>query len=51
MALAMCLLAEGLAIHAGLPKELSAIQMNISGINMFQDLAVMRVQKSAGVTV
>ncbi|MGI6077301.1 MAG: cobalamin-dependent protein [Fastidiosipilaceae bacterium] len=43
MALAMCLLAEGLAIHAGLPKELSAIQMNISGINMFQDLAVMRV--------
>lgn len=43
MALAMCLLAEGLAIHAGLPKELSAIQMNISGINIFQDLAVMRV--------
>lgn len=43
MALAMCLLAEGLAIHAGLPKELSAIQMNIAGINIFADLALMRV--------
>ena len=40
--LAMCLLAEGLAVHAGLPKELSAIQMNIGGINLFADLAVMR---------
>lgn len=42
MALAMCLLAEGLAIHAGLPRELSAIQMNIAGINIFADLALMR---------
>jgi len=42
MALAMCLLAEGLAIHAELPKELSAIQMNIAGINIFADLALMR---------
>lgn len=42
MALAMCLLAEGLAVHAGLPPELSAIQMNIAGINLFADLAVMR---------
>ena len=42
MALAMCLLAEGLAIHAGLPQELSAIQMNIAGINIFADLALMR---------
>lgn len=43
MALAMCLLAEGLAIHAGLPRELSAIQMNIGGVNIFADLALMRV--------
>ena len=42
MALAMCLLSEGLAVHAGLPKELSAIQMNIAGINLFADLALMR---------
>ncbi|HHV79262.1 MAG TPA: 2-methyleneglutarate mutase [Firmicutes bacterium] len=42
MALAMCLLAEGLAIHAGLPSELSAIQMNIAGINVLADLAVMK---------
>ncbi|MGL6202403.1 MAG: cobalamin-dependent protein [Lachnospiraceae bacterium] len=42
MALAMCLLAEGLAIHAGLPRELSAIQMNIAGINIFADLALIR---------
>jgi methylmalonyl-CoA mutase cobalamin-binding domain/chain len=41
MALAMCLLAEGLAIQAKLPAELSAIQMNIAGINLFADLAVM----------
>lgn len=45
MALAMCLLAEGLAVHAGLPAELSAIQMNIAGINLFADLAVMRAFK------
>ncbi|MCP1101846.1 3-isopropylmalate dehydratase small subunit [Aequitasia blattaphilus] len=42
MALAMCLLAEGLAIHSGLPRELSAIQMNVGGINIFADLALMR---------
>ena len=45
MAPAMCLLAEGLAVHAGLPMELSAIQMNIAGINLYADLAVMRVFK------
>lgn len=45
MALAMCLLAEGLAAHAGLAWELSAIQMNITGINMYADLAVMRAFK------
>lgn len=42
MALAMCLLAEGLAIHAGLPSALSGIQMNVAGINLLADLAVMR---------
>lgn len=42
MALAMCLLAEGLAIHAGLPRALSGIQMNVTGINLLADLAVMR---------
>ncbi len=42
MALAMCLLAEGLAVLAGLPKELSAIQMNVAGINILADLALMR---------
>ncbi|MHB8074271.1 cobalamin-dependent protein [Desulfosporosinus fructosivorans] len=42
MALAMCLLAEGLAIHAGLPSALSGIQMNVGGINLLADLAVMR---------
>ena len=45
MALAMCLLSEGLAVHAGLPFELSAIQMNIAGINLYADLAVMRAFK------
>ncbi|MDR1194333.1 MAG: cobalamin-dependent protein [Peptococcaceae bacterium] len=45
MALAMCLMAEGLAIHAGLPAELSAIQMNIAGVNIYADLAVMRAFK------
>ncbi|MDP4127179.1 MAG: cobalamin-dependent protein [Bacillota bacterium] len=45
MALAMCLLAEGLAIHAGLPRALSAIQMNVGGINLLADLAVMRAFK------
>jgi len=42
MALAMCLLSEGLAIHAELPAELSAIQMNLAGINLFADLALVR---------
>lgn len=42
MALAMCLLSEGLAVHAGLPPELSALQMNVGGINLFADLALMR---------
>jgi methylmalonyl-CoA mutase cobalamin-binding domain/chain len=42
MALAMCLLAEGLAVHAGLDPNLSSIQMNIAGINLLQDLAIMR---------
>ena len=42
MALAMCLLSEGLAVHAGLPPELSAIQMNVAGINLFADLALIR---------
>lgn len=42
MALAMCLLAEGLAVHAGLPRALSGIQMNVGGINLLADLAVMR---------
>lgn len=45
MALAMCLLAEGLAVLAGLPKELSAIQMNVAGINILADLALMRAFK------
>lgn len=42
MALAMCLLSEGLAVLAGLPRELGAIQMNVTGINLLADLAVMR---------
>ncbi|UWG97887.1 cobalamin-dependent protein [Dehalobacter sp. DCM] len=42
MALAMCLLAEGLAVHAGLDRALSGIQMNVAGINLLADLAVMR---------
>jgi len=45
MALAMCLLAEGLAVKAELPKELSALQMNVAGINLLADLAVMRAFK------
>lgn len=45
MALAMCLLAEGLGVLAGLPKELGALQMNVAGINLFADLAVMRAFK------
>ncbi len=45
MALAMCLLAEGLAVLAGLPKELAAIQMNVAGLNILADLALMRAFK------
>ncbi len=45
MALAMCLLAEGLAVKAGLPRELSALQMNVAGINLLADLAAMRAFK------
>ncbi|MDR3139913.1 MAG: cobalamin-dependent protein [Treponema sp.] len=45
MALAMCLLAEGLAVHAELPPELSAIQMNIAGINIYADMAIMQAMK------
>ena len=45
MALAMCLLAEGMAVLAELPRELSALQMNVGGINLLADLAVMRAFK------
>lgn len=45
MALAMCLLAEGLAVLAGLPKELGSLQMNVGGVNLLGDLAVMRAFK------
>ncbi|MCP4683160.1 MAG: 2-methyleneglutarate mutase [Desulfobacterales bacterium] len=45
MALAMCLLAEGLAVIAGLPRQLSALQMNVAGINLLADIAVMRAFK------
>ncbi|MBW1636786.1 MAG: cobalamin-dependent protein [Deltaproteobacteria bacterium] len=45
MALAMCLLSEGLAVKAGLPSELSALQMNVGGINLLADIAVMRAFK------
>ena len=42
MGIAMCLLAEGLAVHGGLPWELSGIQMNVGGNNLYRDLAIMR---------
>ncbi|NPV43340.1 MAG: 2-methyleneglutarate mutase [Firmicutes bacterium] len=42
MALAMCLLAEGLAVLADLDRGLSAIQMNVAGINILADIALMR---------
>ena len=42
MAIAMCLLSEGLAVHGGLPWELSGIQMNVGGNNLYRDLAIMR---------
>lgn len=40
--LAGCLLAEGLAVLAGLPRELSALQINVAGINLLADLALIR---------
>ena len=42
MAIAMCLLSEGLAVHGGLPWELSGIQMDVGGNNLYRDLAIMR---------
>lgn len=42
MALAMCLLAEGLAVLADLDRGLSAIQMNVAGINILADIALVR---------
>ena len=42
MAIAMVLLSEGIATHAGLPWELSGIQMNVGGVNLYRDLAIMR---------
>ena len=42
MALAMCMLSEGLAVKAGLDRSLSAIQMNVAGINIIADLALVR---------
>ncbi|QNO15895.1 cobalamin B12-binding domain-containing protein [Alkalicella caledoniensis] len=45
MALAMCLLAEGLAVKAGLDRALSAIQMNVAGINLLADLALIKAYR------
>ncbi len=42
MALAMVLLSEGLAVKAGLDRALSAIQMNVAGINVLADLALVK---------
>jgi methylmalonyl-CoA mutase cobalamin-binding domain/chain len=42
MALAMCLLSEGLAVKAGLDPGLSSIQMNLGGINVLADIALIR---------
>lgn len=42
MALAMILLSEGLAVKAGLDRALSAIQMNVAGINILADLALIK---------
>lgn len=42
MALAMCMLSEGLAVKAGLEPSLSAIQMNVAGINIIADLALVK---------
>jgi len=45
MALAMCLLAEGMAVLGGLDRALSCIQMNVAGINLMADLALMKAFK------
>lgn len=42
MALAMILLSEGLAVKAGYDRGLSAIQMNVAGINVLADLALVK---------
>lgn len=42
MALAMILLSEGLAVKAGLDPALSSIQMNVGGINILADLALVK---------
>lgn len=42
MALAMCMLSEGLAVKAGLDPSLSAIQMNVAGINIIADMALVK---------
>lgn len=42
MALAMCLLSEGLAVKAGMDRALSGIQMNVGGINLLADLALVK---------
>ncbi len=47
MALAMCMLSEGLAVKAGLDRGLSAIQMNVAGINIIADLALVKAFREA----
>jgi methylmalonyl-CoA mutase cobalamin-binding domain/chain len=42
MALAMCMLSEGLAVKAGMDRALSGIQMNVAGINLIADLALVK---------
>lgn len=42
MALGMILLSEGLASKAGLDRSLSGIQMNVGGINILADLALVK---------
>jgi methylmalonyl-CoA mutase cobalamin-binding domain/chain len=46
MALAMCLLAEGLSVLAGLPKELAALQINVAGLNILADLALIKALRT-----
>jgi methylmalonyl-CoA mutase cobalamin-binding domain/chain len=47
MALAMCMLSEGLAVKAGLDPALSGIQMNVAGINLIADLALVKAFREA----